>query len=108
MEATRRWLNSDAADAYSVQLMVAGSDEQLRNNLKALPKFVEINDIYMYRREAYGRPMINVLWGSFQSRQEAQDELDELPRSWRASRPYVRTLSSIRAELSRISASRRR
>jgi septal ring-binding cell division protein DamX len=87
---------------------VADNDQQLRNNLKALPKFIEINDIYMYRSAAQGRPMVNVLWGSFSDRKAALDEMAELPASLRSNRPYVRTLDGIRAEIDRHKDSGRR
>jgi type II secretory pathway predicted ATPase ExeA/septal ring-binding cell division protein DamX len=101
IEATQNWINSDLGGAFSIQLLVADDLEQLRNHLKALPKFIEINDIYMYRIAARGRPMFNLFWGSFADRRDAQEELAELPASLRANRPYVRTLSGIRAEFDR-------
>jgi type II secretory pathway predicted ATPase ExeA/septal ring-binding cell division protein DamX len=101
MSATDKWLDSTDLTAYSIQLLVAEDDEQLRNHLKALPKFIEVNDIYMYRSAAQGRPMVNVLWGSFAERKAAQQELTLLPPSLRSNRPYVRTMSGIRAEIDR-------
>ena len=107
MRVTQEWLNSGQTAGYSIQLLVAENDEQLRNHLKGLPKFIEMNDIYMYRSAAQGRPMVNVLWGSFPDRQAAQDELAQLPSTLRANRPYVRTLSGIRAEVDRQRDTRR-
>jgi septal ring-binding cell division protein DamX len=108
MQATERWLKGEVNDVFSIQLLVAGDEEQLRNHLKALPKFIEVNDIYMYRSAAHGRPMVNVLWGSFADRKAAQEELAVLPPSLRANRPYVRTISGIRAEIERLRDSGRR
>jgi septal ring-binding cell division protein DamX len=106
MEATRRWLKSDEPKPYSIQLLTADSEQQLRNNLKALSKFIEVNDIYMYRSVAQGKPAVSVLWGTFNSRQAAAGELEELPRPLRAARPYVRSIESVRAEVDRNSVSR--
>jgi septal ring-binding cell division protein DamX len=108
MVATRQWINSGAAGPYSIQLFVAGDEQELRNHLKRLPKFIEINNIYMYRSAAQGGPMVNVLWGSFPDRKAAQDEVAVLPASLRANRPYVRTLDVIRAEIDRQNDSGRR
>ena len=108
MEATARWIDSGVQNTYSIQLLVAADDQQLRNHLKALPKFIEANDIYMYRSATQGRPMVNVLWGSFADRKAAQDELALLPASLRTNRPYVRTISGIRAEIDRQQGSARR
>jgi MSHA biogenesis protein MshM len=101
IDATNRLLKSGAARPFSIQLLTAASDEQLRNHLKALPKFVEVNDIYMYRSVAQGRPAVSVLWGNFNDRQTAQDQIEELPRPLRANRPYVRSIDDIRAEVDR-------
>ena len=106
LEATNQWLKSESARHYSIQLMTAQNEEQLRNNLKALSKFIEVDDIYMYRSVALGKPAVSVLWGSFNSRQAAADELAELPRPLRANRPYVRSIEGIRAEVDRNSVTR--
>jgi MSHA biogenesis protein MshM len=105
MAATQHWLESEAKP-YSIQLLTVQNEEQLRNNLKALSKFVEVDDIYMYRSVALGKPAVSVLWGSFNSRQAAAEELAELPRPLRANRPYVRSIEGIRAEVDRNSVTR--
>ena len=104
--ATQQWLNSDQSRPFSIQLLVASNEEQLRNHLKALSKFVEVNNVYMYRSVAQGKPVVSVLWGTFDTRQAAVAELEELPRSLRANRPYVRSLEGIRAEVDRKSVTR--
>ncbi|MDB5902347.1 MAG: exeA, partial [Betaproteobacteria bacterium] len=106
IDATNRLLKSGAARPFSIQLLTAASDEQLRNHLKALSKFVEVNDIYMYRSVAQGRPAVSVLWGNFNDRQAAQDQIEELPRPLRANRPYVRSIDDIRAEVDRNSVAK--
>ena len=106
IDATTHWIKSGPGAGYSIQLFVASNEEQLRKHLKALPKFIETNDIYMYRSAAQGGPRVNVLWGSYDSRTAALEWLDELPPSLRANRPYVRTVEAIRAEMDRNGASR--
>jgi septal ring-binding cell division protein DamX len=101
MEATHQWINSDMGGAFSIQLLVADDIEKLRKHLKDLPKFIEINDLYMYRSVARGRPIFNLLWGSYADRLVAQEDLAGLPLSQRRSQPYVRTLSGIRTEYDR-------
>jgi type II secretory pathway predicted ATPase ExeA len=101
LEATRTWINSDLGGAFTIQLLIADDTEQLRKHLKDLPKFIEINDLYMYRSVARGRPVYNLLWGSYADRPVAQDDLAGLPPSLRRNQPYLRTLSGIRAEFDR-------
>ncbi len=105
MDATRRWLASGQSRPFSIQLLVA-SEEQLRNHVKTISKFIEVNDIYMYRSVAQGKPAVSVLWGTFDSRQAATAELAELPRPLRANRPYVRSIEGIRADVDRNSVSK--
>ncbi|MGZ5173638.1 MAG: ExeA family protein, partial [Burkholderiales bacterium] len=104
LHATQRWVASSSQDRYSIQLLVASGDEQLRNHLKALPKFIEINDIYMYRSLGQGGSHLNVLWGSYDTRTAALESLDELPPSLRTNNPYVRSVAGVRAEMERNSA----
>jgi MSHA biogenesis protein MshM len=106
VDAMNRLLKSDTAKPFSIQLLTTGNEEQLRNHLKAIAKFVEVNDIYMYRSVAQGRPAVSVLWGTFDDRQAAQDQIVDLPRPLRANRPYVRSIDEIRAEVDRSSVSR--
>lgn len=106
LQATQQWLNSGQSKPFSIQLLVTSNEEQLRNHLKALSKFVEVNDVYMYRSVAQGRPAVSVLWGTFDTRQAAVAELEELPRPLRANRPYVRSIEGIRAEVDRNSVTR--
>jgi MSHA biogenesis protein MshM len=106
IDATNRLLKSGAARPFSIQLLTTANEEQLRNHLKGIAKFVEVNDIYMYRSVAQGRPAVSVLWGNFNDRQAAQDQIEELPRPLRANRPYVRSIDDIRAEVDRNSVAR--
>ena len=106
LQATQRWVGAKDDDVYSIQLFMSGDEEQLRNHLKTLPKFIDTNDIYMYRSVAQGRPKLNVLWGSYRDREAALEWLGKLPASLRANRPYVRTIKAIRADMERHIASR--
>jgi septal ring-binding cell division protein DamX len=106
IDATHRLLKSAAARPFSIQLLTTANEEQLRNHLKGIAKFVEVNNIYMYRSVAQGRPAVSVLWGNFNDRQAAQDEIEELPRPLRANRPYVRSIDDIRAEVDRNNVAR--
>jgi septal ring-binding cell division protein DamX len=101
MAATERLLNSGSVKPYSIQLLTASNEQQLRNHLKVLAKFVEVNDVYMYRSSAQGRPAVSVLWGTFDDRQSALEQLEDLPRPLRVSRPYVRSMDDVRAEVGR-------
>jgi len=105
MEATGKWLTSENGSAYSIQLLVAQDERQLRTHLKTLVRHVEANDIYLYRSAGQGRELVSVLWGTFPDRRSAERQLKELPPSLRANRPYLRTVSGIRAEIEQLRGS---
>ena len=102
MEATGKWLRSQNGSAYSIQLLVAEDEHQLRTHLKTLTRHVEANDIYLYRSAGHGRELVSVLWGTFADRRSAERQLKELPASLRANRPYLRTLAGVRAEIQQL------
>ena len=102
MEATGKWLRSQNSSAYSIQLLVAEDEHQLRTHLKTLTRHVEANDIYLYRSAGHGRELVSVLWGTFADRRSAERQLKELPASLRANRPYLRTLAGVRSEIQQL------
>jgi septal ring-binding cell division protein DamX len=105
LAATRDWLQAQPQATYSIQLMGADNAEQLRENLKAMAKFIEINDIYVYRTVARQKPSLTVLYGSFANPRAAREALDKLPESLKANRPLLRTVQGIRAEIRQHEAS---
>ncbi|NBR29229.1 MAG: general secretion pathway protein, partial [Betaproteobacteria bacterium] len=62
-------------------------------------KYIEINDIFVYRTLAKQKPSMTVLYGSFTDRRAAQEALKQLPAALRANKPIVRTAQGIRAEI---------
>jgi MSHA biogenesis protein MshM len=101
LEATEKWLATEANNLYSIQLLGTGEPEQLKHHLNELSKFVEMNKIFVYRTVANGRPFVTVLYGTFSDRRSAQDVLDRLPEGLKTNRPILRTVDGIRGELRR-------
>lgn len=97
--ATRQWLASERGTTYSIQLMGANDEQQLKNRLNAMAKFVEMNEVFVYRTLAKRQPSLTVLYGSFSDRHAAQQALAGLPHSLKANRPLLRTVEGIRAEI---------
>jgi type II secretory pathway predicted ATPase ExeA/septal ring-binding cell division protein DamX len=108
MEATVDWLKSGDGSAYSIQLLVAEDERQLRKHLKTITKFIESNQIYLYRSAGRDRQLVSVLWGNFPDRKSAEHQIKELPASLRANRPYLRTVDGVRAEIEQLKGSSRR
>jgi septal ring-binding cell division protein DamX len=105
LAATRTWLATEAQNPYSIQLLGTQDVTQLKRRLNDLSNFIEINEIFVYRTLANGRPFLTVLYGSFSDRRAAQEVLNKLPEGLKANRPILRTVEGIRAELKRHQAS---
>ncbi|MFN7085333.1 MAG: ExeA family protein [Burkholderiales bacterium] len=99
LAATREWLAGQAQSTVSIQLMGTNDEDQLRNHLNVMSKFIEINDIYVYRTVAKRKPSMTVLYGSFKDRREAEEALAKLPPFLKENRPILRTVQGIREEI---------
>ncbi len=99
LAATREWLARQLPSTVSIQLMGTHSEEQLRNHLKVLSKFIEINDVFVYRTMAKQKPSVTVLYGSFKDLHAAQEALEKLPPFLKENRPLLRTIQGIRTEI---------
>ena len=86
-------------NAYTIQLLGADSRPQLKKHLKFIRKYIEINDVFVYRTIAKQKPSLTVLYGSFEDRKAAQEALAKLPANLKAYRPVLRTMQGIRAEI---------
>ena len=99
--ATRAWLEHEAPQTHSIQLLGSENARQLKDHLSSIAKSIEISKIYVYRTVAAQKPFLTVLYGSFGSREAAQNALDRLPPPLKAFKPYLRTVQGIREEMSR-------
>ena len=100
--ATRDWLEKESQSQFSIQLMGTNDSEQLKDLLNSVSKVVEINKIFVYRTTANRKPSLTVLYGSFTTPREAREALDKLPASLKTSRPILRTVQGVRAEIAEI------
>ena len=96
--ATVTWLAQQDKNTYSIQLLGTGHPQQLKQHLNVIRKYVEINDIFVYRTLVNQKPWLTVLYGSFNDRRAALAALTALPAPLKAYRPYLRTVQGIRAE----------
>jgi type II secretory pathway predicted ATPase ExeA/septal ring-binding cell division protein DamX len=99
MAATKEWLAQKGKNPYSIQLLGTDNPTQLKNHLNVIRKYVEINDIFVYRTIAKQKPSLTVLYGSFKDRRSAQEALAKLPASLKTYKPVLRTMQGVRAEI---------
>jgi MSHA biogenesis protein MshM len=99
MRLTTEWLAQPGNNAFSIQLLGADNQQQLKNYLNVISKYIEINEIFVYRTVAKQKPSLTVLYGSFADRRAAQEALNKLPAALKAYKPILRTAKGIRAEI---------
>lgn len=95
---TRQWLNQQPAMTVSIQLMGSANDDQLRRQLEMLAREMELDNLYVYRTQVNNAPFLTVLYGSYDSRQAAQEAMRQLPAGLRSYRPHLRTVGGILQE----------
>jgi MSHA biogenesis protein MshM len=96
---TKEWLAKPDRNPYSIQLLGTDNPAQLKHHLNVIRKYIEINDIFVYRTIAKQKPSLTVLYGSFEDRRAAQEALAKLPANLKAYKPVLRTMQGIRAEI---------
>ncbi len=96
---TKEWLAQADKNAYTIQLLGTDKPAQLKHHLNVIRKYVEINDIFVYRTIAKEKPSLTVLYGSFDDRRAAQEALAKLPAYLKTYKPVLRTMQGIRTEI---------
>jgi len=99
LATTETWLAEQDKNTYSIQLLGAGDPQQLKHHLNVISKYVEIDDIFVYRTVAKRKPSLTVLYGSFNDRRSALEALAKLPAPLKAYSPILRTVQGIRTEI---------
>ncbi len=105
LAATNDWLAREAESTYSIQLLGTWDEAQLNNRLNDIMKFIEINEVFVYRTVAKRQPSLTLLYGRFSDRQAARDALARLPAFLKAYDPILRTVQGIRTELEQVRGS---
>lgn len=98
LAATEAWLAKESGTAYSIQISFApDAPEEVSRYLNYLGKFIDGNELYVYRTRVKDRHFVAVLYGHYQNRHLAQQALDRLPEQLRTYRPYLRVVETIRS-----------
>jgi MSHA biogenesis protein MshM len=98
LSATEKWLAQQPASTISIQLMGAGSDSNLRQQLKSLAMQFALDDIYVFRTKVGAKPYTSVLYGSYANREEAVRAMQKLPKELLSFGPQLRTVGGIDEE----------
>ncbi|MES2354568.1 MAG: AAA family ATPase [Pseudomonadota bacterium] len=100
LTAAQNWLSQETPSHWIVQLLTANSNEtnQLLDFIRESEQTLGANRVHAYGLTINGTQKINVVYGGFESRAEAQKAIAALPPSLRQFKPYLRTVQLIRNE----------
>ena len=101
LSATEQWLARAQPETVGIHIQLLGAldPKRLENYLLELGKAVDIEQVFVYRTRAGGKPAFSVIYGSYPDRSQANAALEQLPASLRAQQPYLRTVQGMRAEI---------
>jgi MSHA biogenesis protein MshM len=99
LEASKNWLFNGQPETITLQIMSLTSDDQLKTQLDALSRQLQIDNVYLYRKNSNHGMYTVVLYGAFNQRSEALAALRELPSQIKNNRPHLRTLAGINRDI---------
>ncbi|MDP2155263.1 MAG: AAA family ATPase [Sulfuricella sp.] len=101
LDATRAWLDKADDAHFSIQLMIADSDAEAISRLERFfqRNALELQQLYVYPSSLTGKSGFGVLFGNFATRDQALASLASLPREMKISRPIIRTVRGVKAEI---------
>ncbi len=101
LDATRAWLDKEDEAHFSIQLMIADSDAEALSRLERFfqRNALELQQLYVYPSSLTGKSGFGVLFGNFATRDQALASMAGLPREMKISRPIIRTVRGVKAEI---------
>ncbi len=99
LQTTPAWLAGLPATTVSIQLMGSERPEYLRQELRNLGTMLEMDHLHAFRTRSGNGASITLLYGAFDSREEAVRAIQGLPKSLRANQPQLRTVGGILEEM---------
>jgi len=99
LAATQTWLAQQPSNTFSIQMLGSNNPEELRSALVEIGRAIEMDQVFVYRTTAHGKPSLTVLAGSYPNRNEAGKALAALPATLKRYQPYLRSVQGIRAEI---------
>ena len=98
IDATRRWLETAPDSHYFIQLLNvdASSEKEVVDFIARNSAALDLRQVRVYRSSLSGRDRLGVIYGDYQSREQANAALATLGEVTPSSKPYVRSVSRLR------------
>jgi type II secretory pathway predicted ATPase ExeA len=99
-EAALEWLNRQDGAHFSIQLMgVPPETAEAEVQRIRAQSGLDPNQLFFYVTRAGGKPVANIVSGSYPTLKEAMKEIAKLPPSFQQNQPLIRTFKGIRDEI---------
>ena len=101
IKATENWLKKSAGEKFTIQLVLMDSwaESKVEKFIDRAARSLERNNIYVYQANIGGKKVYSILYGEYETRQQAVAQLKQLPDRLRRNSPYLRTVKGIRADI---------
>lgn len=97
--STTNWLNSQASNTVSIQLMSIQDSEQVKKQLNTLGAQVESDQLFVFKTKVAKLDSYTLLYGNFANRADASLALSHLPKALLANHPQLRTVGGVNEEI---------
>ena len=102
--ASEQWLAESADSVSSIQIMLLGFEVDAEQSIsqyldRLLADGIDIDNIMLYLTTKNQRDVVGVLYGVYPNRQQASQQLRQLPDALKANKPLIRTVKGIRDEI---------
>lgn len=104
LELTKAWLLSAPPETITLQIKSlptgdAAQEAQLQAELEKLAQQLEMDNIYLYRKNQNGEVLSVIVYGAYAQRNEALMVLNKLPTQIKSNHPYLRTVGGINKDI---------
>ncbi|MBA3695972.1 MAG: AAA family ATPase [Methylotenera sp.] len=104
LEYSKNWLFSGQPNTITLQIKSLptsnpAQEAQLQTELEKIAQQLEVDNLYLYRKNQNGEMFTVILYGAFGQRNEALDALSKLPSQIQSNHPYLRTIGGINKDI---------
>jgi len=101
LQQTNTWLKNALDENFTIQLILldGGLENDAIRFLNMSSRHLSLEDIYIYKVSIRGRMFYSVLYNEYVERNQATDQLQQLPPRLKKSGPYLRTIRGIKADI---------
>ncbi|RDH82637.1 MAG: general secretion pathway protein [endosymbiont of Galathealinum brachiosum] len=101
LQETNSWIQNAVDENFTIQLILL--DSNLENDalrfLDKTSRYLNLQDVYIYKVSIRGRMFYSVLYSEYTERNQAVNQLQQLPPRLKKSGPYLRTIRGIKADI---------